>query len=440
MARSIVQVLLLFFLAVIGVNWPELPFNARLPDLIFVPLAIAVLALGAPRMIWRRSDLAVAIYLLGALPAIAVSADPRHSSMEFAREVYLAAVYVIVAIAARQGFARVTGLGLALAGAIPAVAGLLYFVVLLLTGASPWQPIGEVMVLPYLGNTLRLRALAATPAMFACVLTAAVPVAITRCGIDRARVWCGLSVVMLIAAALTFSHIIAGLAVAVVIAAWPACAAWPRLRRLAIAGIAVLVLVMNFAATISITSIAYGDVGFADSSQYQYAVEEGHAQFGAARITYNVMSYARIKQVALRTFVEHPVAGIGLDQFHVATRRAYAEGALPSSYQEIDPHSTLIGRLAECGVIGGAALLLLWIAWAAMAKEVAFGSGRVPLALAAAAALAGLIVAGVNADIMNFRFVWVLAGLLRGLQDTNGMVTGDPNASTPLNDQGQAPR
>jgi hypothetical protein len=38
------------------------------------------------------------------------------------------------------------------------------------------------------------------------------------------------------------------------------------------------------------------------------------------------------------------------------------------------------------------------------------------IAVAAAAALAGLVVSSLNADIMNFRFVWVLAGTLRGLQ------------------------
>ena len=65
------------------------------------------------------------------------------------------------------------------------------------------------------------------------------------------------------------------------------------------------------------------------------------------------MSYARIKQVAWRAFMARPISGIGLDNFHWATMRAYAEGSLPQLYSEIDPHSTLLGRLAECGLIGG---------------------------------------------------------------------------------------
>ena len=33
------------------------------------------------------------------------------------------------------------------------------------------------------------------------------------------------------------------------------------------------------------------------------------------------------------------------------------------------------------------------------------------------------MVSSLNADIMNFRFLWVLAGLLRGLHDASGIVT-----------------
>ncbi len=432
------RVLLLLFLITIGVNWPELPYNARLADLLFIPLAVAVIAMGAARLTWRRADLAVAIYLFGAIPAIVVSPDQRQSSMEFLREIYLVAIYVVFAIAVRHGFAKTTGQGLAAGGAILSIAGLV-FVARQLIGAAPSPLMGEVMPLPYIGNALRLRALTASEAMLACVLTAAAPFAIALCrpvlserpvddigrtrveGSDRARSWCVMAGVMTMAALLTFSHAIAGFAVAVLLAAWPSLAAAPRLRRFAIAGVAIIFLGLNVAATVSLRSISFGDVGYADSSQYHHAVDSQQTRIGGAAVTYDVMSYARIKQVAWRAFVEHPVAGIGLDQFHSATRRAYDEGALPSLYREIDPHSTLLGRLAECGIIGGLTLLLLWVAWAVMARDVVRG-GTV-LGYAAAAALAGLIVSSLNADIMNFRFVWVLAGLLRGLQETNGMVT-----------------
>jgi hypothetical protein len=234
------------------------------------------------------------------------------------------------------------------------------------------------------------------------------------------RLWCAASIAMIAAAGLTFSHALAGFAVAVLMAAWPSLAAMPRLRQVAAAGVIAIVLVLNFAATISIKSVSYGDAGYADASRFHHAIEDRQTRIGGVAVTYSVMSYARIKQVAWRTFVEHPLAGIGLDRFHLATARAHAEGRLPDLYREIDPHSTLPGRMAETGIIGGVTLVLMWIAWGRIALNV-LGNA---LGYAAAAALAGLIVSSLNADIMSFRFVWVLAGLMRGLQDTNGIVTG----------------
>lgn len=429
-----VKYLLLLFLITIGINWPELPYQARLADVIFIPLAAALFFFPLPTphspllrphssLKWRWSDLAIAAYLVGSLPAIAVSPDQRHSAMEMVRQLYLVAIYAVFAIAATRGFATTVGMGLAGGGGLLSLIGLL-FVALQLIGAAPWPPMGEVMQLPYLGDTLRLRALTASEAMLACVLTAAVPFAITACSSPRARSWCLDAALMTVAVALTFSHAVAGFAVAAVIALWPALAGRPMLRRAAVGAAVIIALALNFAATVSVRSASYGDIGFADTSTYHHAVDSRGMRIGGAAITYDVMSYARIKQVAWQTFLEHPIAGLGLDRFHSATQRAFAQGLLPSHYREIDPHSTLLGRMAECGIIGGVTLLLLWIAWAGLAREV---SGS-PVGLAAAAALAGLIVSSLNADIMNFRFLWVIAGLLRGLQEANGIVTASGRA------------
>lgn len=426
MLHRIVAVLLLFFLAAIGVNWPSLPFNASIADLIFVPLAVIVLALPLPRLSWQRVDLAVVIYLLGALPAIAVSTDIRASGVEFVRELYLVAIYIVIAVLAKRRSVEIIGIGLSNGGVALSIGGL-FFVIRQLMGAAPFPAMGEVMTLPYLGNVLRLRAFTASEAMFACLLTTAVPFAISWCRRYRSGYW--VPAAMTIAAMLTFSHALAGFVTAFVIVMWPSLGRWPR--RLAVATAMVVVIGLNVAATVSIKSIEYGGSRYVDSSQYHYAIEERRAQIGGATIVYNVMSYARIKQVAWRTFVEHPIAGVGLDQFHVATERTFTEGRLTSDYREIDPHSTLPGRFAECGLIGGITLILLWVVWGRMAIDgVRLHARRaVPnniaapdnIALAAAAAFAGLLVASVNADIMNFRFLWVVAGLLRGLYEVNGI-------------------
>lgn len=402
------KLLLAFFLVTLAVNWPELPYNARVPDLIFIPLSVGILLLPRVRWTWQWTDLAVAAYLIGALPSIVVSSDRQQSAIEFARQAYLVAIYVMFAFAARHGYARLAGQGLAAGAAALSILGL---TALLLAGAQ-WPLIGEVMQMPYIGSTLRLRALTATPAMFACLLTAAAPFAIVLCR-ERQRVWCAAAIAMTIAGLFTFSHVLAGFAAAVLIVAWPTMARWPR--RVAVASVAAIVIAFNVAAIASIKSFSYGSSRYMDATEYQYAIDQQQLRMGDATITYNVMSYGRIKQVAWRAFVEHPIAGVGLDRFHAETRRAHAEGLLTNSYREIDPHSTLLGRLAECGIIGGVTLVLLWMAWAKMARDVARFGTDPALGYAAGAAIAGLIVASVNADIMNFRFLWVIAGTLRGL-------------------------
>ena len=416
MHRRIVELLLLFFLGFIGLEWPALPFNASGADLIFIPLAIAVVMLPGVRWTWRRLDLAVAIYLVGSLPAIVLSPNRGPSAIELLRQVYLVAIYVVCAIATRHGFARTIARGLAIGAAFLSIAGLI-FVALQWSGEVPPVPrMGEFMQLPYLGETLRLRALTASEAMFACLLTATAPFAIMLCTSDRVRTWCAASIAMIAAAAMTFSHAIAGFAVAVLIAAWPSLATFPRLRRAAIGAVVLIVLVLNFAATISIRSVSIGDVGYVDTSSYHHAIDSYGTHIGDVAITYDVMSYARIKQVAWQSFIEHPIAGIGLDQFHSATRRAFEAGALTATYREIDPHSTLIGRLAETGIIGGASLLFLWMVIAGDCRRLlARSESTVWIAIAAVAALLGLLIDSINADVMNFRFLWVVIGLVRAL-------------------------
>lgn len=406
--------LLLVFLTIVAIDFPRLPFNIRAADIAFAAAALAILAgvRASPRPRLHFLDIAVAVYLGGSLVALLFSPDPAAGAIEMVRHLYLAGIYLVIAIAVRQGFATTVATGLALSGGVLAVIGLVAGAVRLTTGIGI-TALTPLTVLPYLGDTVRLRAFAASESMFACVLAVSLPFALLHPAVRASRPRrLGVAAIFGLAAGLTFSHSIAGIAVAALIVAWPDLRSAPA-RLAAVAATVLVVVAFNFAATVAIRSI--GTSPFRDDTVFQYGVDRGRAEIAGVNVEYQTMSYLRIKQVAWDAFSSRPLLGIGLDRFHAATEIAFQQGRLTASYRAIDPHSTFIGRLAETGVIGLLTLVVLWIAIArSLSRLIAESGGEDWMTLAAAAAIAGTLVNTTNVDVMNFRFLWVVLGLIRG--------------------------
>ena len=410
---------LLIFLATVAIDWPQLPFNARATDAAFVAAAIAILAGARPWVIPRLTvlDIAVIAYIAGSLPAVFTSPDLRASGIELVRQLYLVDIYIVIALAVRQGLTGTVASGLALSGGVLASLGVIAISVQAIVGAGAFA-IGRVMTLPYFGDTLRLRALTASEAMLACVLAMSAPFVLLHPAIRPSPLRRTIAAIVLsIAAVLTFSHSFAGFATALLVVTWPSIQTKP-MRVAAAAVVTLIIAAANFAAAVSIRSV--GTAPYRDDTTYHYAVDGGRAEIAGVAVEYQTMSYLRLKQVAWDAFAARPVTGLGLDQFHSATEEAYQAGRLTEPYRAIDPHSTLPGRLAEAGLIGAISLLALWtIAGMETLKLVALPSSFSWVVTAVAAGLAGTLINSVNADVMNFRFVWVGLGLVRGLSRRN---------------------
>jgi O-antigen ligase len=323
-------------------------------------------------------------------------------------------IYAVIALAVTQRLGGTVGTGLALSGGVLAAIALIAAAIQVLSPLS-FPAITPVMTLPYVGEIARMKALTATPAMFANLLAVSIPFVMRHpviAATPSRAVAAG--VVLGIAAVLTFSHSIAGVAVAVLVAGWSTWRSGRVLRFAAVGATIAIVLAFNFAATVAIRSV--GSTGLRDDTVFQYGVDSGRAQVAGVDVEYQTMSYFRIKQVALDAFMSRPVFGVGLDRFHSATEAAYQQGRLTESYRAIDPHSTFVGRLAETGIVGFITLVLLWIA---IVREVAHMWWMRPqyewLAVAAVAAVAGTFVNTMNADVMNFRYLWVVLGVVRAL-------------------------
>jgi hypothetical protein len=421
--------LLLLFLATMAVDWPRLPFNARLTDLVFVAAAVAILV---SRRTWARPrfaalDLAILAYVAGSVPAVIFSPEPRASVIELVRQLYLVAIYVIIAVAVRQGLAMTVATGIALSGAVLAALGVAAFLIHTVFGVGT-TALTPVMTLPYVGETVRISALTATPAMLACVLAMAVPfVALHPFVIASGPRTLATAAVLGLAAVLTYSHSLAGVVVSALVASWHSIRAHRPLRAAAVALTVLIVIAFNFAASFSIRSI--GESRLRDDTIFHYGVDAGRAQIAGVNVEYQTMSYLRIKQVAWDAFTSVPLFGVGLDRFHRVTEIAYAQGRLTANYRAIDPHSSFFGRLAEAGIAGGITLIAFWIVITVtidrlLARHRAAGA---PIArtlrdgvsdwivIAAAAGIIGTLVNSMNADVMNFRFLWAALGLVRGL-------------------------
>jgi O-antigen ligase len=414
-------VVLAAFLGTLALNWPALPFNVRIADLIF-PAVILTLVVAhrrsIPKLHWL--DGLVIAYVAGSLPSFFASSGSA-SVVEMTRIVYLALVYAVVATVVAFGYLRITILSLVAGAFVLAAIGLGFA---LLRAVVPFdiQALSESMTIPYAGQVVRLRALTASPAMLACALTVAVPFAIAAFVSDAnsggtRRLFVAALVIGCAAALLTFSHAVVGLMAAMLIVLWPRLHSRQLLRAVAVALVIVVAMLANVTLVAAVRSITLNGAPVAERGGFHHAVEGRSVQLGDLRVDYEVMSYFRIKQLAVDAFVSRPWTGIGLDRFHEVTSAAHQQGRLPATYREIDPHSTLLGRLAETGILGGITLVALWIGFLLTASVLSQAHGeRGWIARAALAALAGLLITSINVDVMNFRFLWATLGVVRGLR------------------------
>src|SRR5580765_8351852 len=227
MSRAL-DVLVVLFVGSLGLNWPVLPGNSHLPELLFGPLVALTVVVQVrerqPRAVsWTRLDLWVVAYLAGALPSLLATDDLRSSLVELVRHSYLVAIYVALAAVVRSGRQDAIGGGFRWSALAHAAFGLAATAIFAF--GMPMPPdIGEVMRMPYVGDVLRLRALTFSPSMLGALLTATAPFVFAAALSDHAgagRRWALVGVAIFATMLLTFSHTIAGFLVAALFVAWP---------------------------------------------------------------------------------------------------------------------------------------------------------------------------------------------------------------------------
>jgi len=127
-----------------------------------------------------------------------------------------------------------------------------------------------------------------------------------------------------------------------------------------------------------------------------------------------------------RFFTENPISGVGPGRFpeELEALRDSGAGDIPGTLPAQKPHSTWTGALAEGGLPGFAGLIILWAFFLAGAVKRKLKND--PLGLAIYAATAGYVIVGLNMDVMNFRWLWLLFALAATRAGLVGQESGPP--------------
>jgi len=389
--------LAILYVVLLPVGRSGLPMNAQWGDLVLPVLAVAATREQPLGRWWRAQDWPLALYLLVTLVTALISAEPSAGLKHLAKQLSVALVFVVFRqLTADAALTRTLAKTFVLTVAAVTLASVP--VVFL----RPWPGfvpalLGASATLPFLGLVGRLRGGFLTPEMLGNALLVAFVLALAlragRSGGARAA-WTAVATILAAGEFLTFSHSVAGFAVTAVLFVFRAGPSRPG-RYLAWSAAIAVVVTVNAASLVEPGPAAN-----------DYGVGPVSFQVMGARVHGELIHYAALKQTAWSSFLDHPLTGLGPGQFGRETERAFQEGRFNARYRNKPPQCDLMGRLAESGILGGLSLLLLWGSWLRAGPAL---STRSAMQSAALTAVVGLLVNSVNADVMNFRFLWLAA-------------------------------
>lgn len=420
--------LLCTYLFLVPIMWSPFPYNIQWADLAFIALFLCFLvgrrSIDRPLLI--PLDYFVFTYLAVSGVSLLNIQDGDKQWVEFLKLGYLGAIYLVIAAISRNRFllhlairwtawltVGVSGIGL-----------LALFGVLI--GLFSGSPLGGRLHTPYLGEILRLYSTFPGPELLGDYLTAGLPFVLALAIVSQknSRPWLSLGALAVVAAEFfTFSHSWVGFGASGLILCWPISEsrAWRLARAVLTIGIVGSFAVMLLVSTFYVSEIRVDlNPGRPPTTPVPVHARVAPQEWKSIDVnaTYSLMSYHLLKALAWETFLAHPLTGVGRGNFDSVSTRAVQEGHLAEYWKGIHPHTSIFGEFAETGLVGGTAFLALWAGALATALDLwrrEKSLERRWMARAVLAALAGLFINGLYTDVMNFRFLWVVLALLRGL-------------------------
>jgi O-antigen ligase len=120
--------------------------------------------------------------------------------------------------------------------------------------------------------------------------------------------------------------------------------------------------------------------------------------------------YYTFKKTAWKLFNEFSLSGVGPGNYNRQVARLKAEGFYPANLANYDPHSAYLGALAETGIAGFIAMMLLGLFITGLFVKMEVKSD--PFSFSLFLLFLIMIAEGVSMDTMNFRHYWVIIALI----------------------------
>ena len=405
------------FLLLVPVRIPIGPerFNLEASDCAAIGWLISVALAGGWRSPHSRLGGWAGAYLLLMLPAVLHSSDAPRSLVALAKSAYLMVLGLALGRWLRpvEAWDRFVRLYATVVGAMIVVA-LGVWLYADWSGHVPAR-LAVHMLIPNVGDTVRVKATLLTPTLLANYLTMGLPLVVASiAAVSRSRIatwlwlWAGV-----LATVTTASHSLAGGLVAAAMVA-PHGRRAERIARIGLWTLAAATALFALASTtIAVQRVQVARAPASATDPLPLHAVPGQAGGGedlTIHASYHWVSYGVLKRIAWDAWRRHPWVGIGPGVFPYEVGVAYAAGRI--HYPWADPHSTWLGGMAETGLLGLVGLVWLWVGVfriAARARLRSVDRWRVQAPLAG---LLGLLVNSVHVDVMHFRFLWVAVGLV----------------------------
>lgn len=136
----------------------------------------------------------------------------------------------------------------------------------------------------------------------------------------------------------------------------------------------------------------------------------GELLYTSNKILIAASSYYQLKKTGWQIFTSNPWWGIGTGNFNQEIAKLKTQGNYPDQLANYDPHSTIIGSLAETGLFGITILIVLGIFYL-------YCLGLIHIKKDPFTFLLGVLVLiiyaeGISMDVLNFRHYWIVFALV----------------------------